>query len=68
MNTRLINRHDYPQLDAILWDRAEQYIEPRTAFRLYEERWRFVVPHQLESNERALIAELIRTYGQMLTA
>lgn len=63
MHTTLINRRDYPELDAILWDRAEEYVDPQVAFRLYEERWRFVAQGQLGDKERALIARLARVYG-----
>ncbi|GEN24550.1 hypothetical protein HCU01_24990 [Halomonas cupida] len=63
MHTALINRHDYPELDAILWDRAEDRVDPQVAFRLYEERWRFVAQDQLGDRERALIDRLVRVYG-----
>ncbi|MBB3229769.1 hypothetical protein [Halomonas stenophila] len=63
MKPALINRRDYPELDAILWDRADDYINPEVAFHLYEERWRFVAQDRLLDNERTLIAELARTYG-----
>lgn len=63
MKAPIINRHDYPELDAILWDRAEDYIDPEVAFRIYEERWRFVAQNRLKDDERALITELARTYG-----
>lgn len=63
MKPALINRHDYPELDAILWDRGDNYIDPKVAFHLYEERWRFVAQERLRDHERALIAELAQAYG-----
>lgn len=63
MKAKPINRHDYPELDAILWDRDEDVVDPQIAFRLYEERWRFVDQKRLQDNERALITELARIYG-----
>jgi hypothetical protein len=63
MKGKPIKRHDYPELDAILWDRDEDYVDPKVAFRLYEERWRFVDQMRLQDNERALITELARIYG-----
>lgn len=58
-----INRHAYPELDAILWDRAEDYVDPEIAFRLYEERWRFIDQKRLNEDEVALIKKLARIYG-----
>lgn len=37
-----IDRRHYPQLDAILWDRHDQWISPEYAFKAYEQRWRYV--------------------------
>jgi hypothetical protein len=70
METALINRYEYPELDLILWDRAETFIAPDVAFRLYEERWRFVDQVRLTDEERELILELKKVYGHghMLTA
>ncbi|AMD02376.1 hypothetical protein [Halomonas chromatireducens] len=63
METTLINRHRYPELDLILWDRAETFVEPDVAFRLYEERWRFVDQDRLEQEEQELILQLKKAYG-----
>ncbi|QOR39021.1 hypothetical protein HNO52_11205 [Billgrantia diversa] len=63
MKKTLINRHKYPELDLILWDRAEAFVEPDVAFHLYEERWRFVDQDRLEEEERELILELMKAYG-----
>ncbi|MDL0434116.1 hypothetical protein QPM17_23580 [Marinobacter sp. TBZ242] len=63
METTLIDRRKYPELDLILWDRAETFVAPDVAFRLYEERWRFVDHERLEDDERQLILELKKTHG-----
>jgi hypothetical protein len=68
MKATLINRHDYPELDLIMWDRAETHIEPAVAFRLYEQRWRFVDKERLGDKEHRLIKALEKTYGRMLVA
>ncbi|WP_444677555.1 hypothetical protein [Halomonas sp. E19] len=64
MDTKLIDRHDYPELDLILWDRAERWVAPDVAFRLYEERWRFVAHDRLDEGERELIRRLTVAYGR----
>ncbi|MEL7895650.1 hypothetical protein [Vreelandella neptunia] len=65
-----LNRKDYPELDLILWDRAERLVGPKFAFRIYEQRWRFVDQRRLNANECALIKALAHEYGhgQMLVA
>ena len=63
MQPAFINRHDYPELDAILWDRADDLIDPKVAFHVYEERWRFIAPDRLLERERTLINELAKIYG-----
>ncbi|XGA78732.1 hypothetical protein OR573_09370 [Halomonas sp. CH40] len=65
-----LNRHDFPELDMILWDRAELFVDPEVAFRAYEERWRFVDQHSLTRRERALVKQLTDEYGhgKMLVA
>ncbi len=55
---------DYPQLRLIAWNRAaDDYLEEREAFGLYEENWRFIDTEQLASSERALIERLTEEYG-----
>ena len=63
MQPAFINRHDYPELDAILWDRADDLIDPKVAFHIYEERWRFIAQDRLLETERTLINELAKIYG-----
>lgn len=64
MNTFLINRNEYPELNIILWDMADTYIEPEVAFRMYERKWRHVDEKRLTAKEKNLIAELTKTVGQ----
>lgn len=70
MGPEAIDRNEYPELNLILWDRAERFIAPDIAFRMYEERWRFIDPNCLTDHERKLIDALKVTYGHgcMLTA
>lgn len=64
MNNFLINRKEYPELNIILWDMADTYIDPEVAFRMYERKWRHVDEKRLTEKEKNLIAELTRTVGQ----
>jgi hypothetical protein len=61
-----IDRKAFPELDLILWDRADRFIPAAEAFRKYEERWQYVDQACLGSAERLLIADLTKTYGQGL--
>ena len=67
---KMLNRNYYPELDIILWDRAERLVDPKFAFRVYEERWRFVDQNRLNTREITLIEDLTHEYGhgQMLVA
>lgn len=58
-----IDRKDYPELNLILWDMHDQFIEPSVAFELYERRWGHVAENQLCQEEIALIKELISEFG-----
>lgn len=64
MNNLMINRKEYPELNIILWDMADTYINPKTAFRAYENKWRHVDEKNLTVKENNLIAELTNTVGQ----
>jgi hypothetical protein len=61
-----IDRKAFPELDLILWDRADRYIPAVEAFHKYEERWRYVDQTCLGEVERLLIADLTKIYGQGL--
>jgi hypothetical protein len=63
MKKAMINRHDYPELDLILWDMADVHVEPEVAFRMYEQRWRHVDEKMLTTKEKQLIEQLKRTCG-----
>lgn len=62
----VIDRQLYPELNLILWDRADRFIPANEAFAAYEQRWRHVDQNNLSDNERTLIAELTRTIGKGL--
>jgi hypothetical protein len=65
-NVTYIDRKDYPELDLILWDRADRLIEPQDAFFKYEQRWRYVDQHHLTPQESHLIEHLTQAYGNGL--
>ena len=58
-----IDRNNYPQLDLILWDRADRFITARDAFAAYERRWPHIDQAQLLPAERQLIKRLTTEYG-----
>ena len=58
-----INRSKYPELDHLLWDIHKKYIDPETAFKLYERRWGFVDRQHITNEEKGLINRLVQTYG-----
>lgn len=70
MTDRMIDRKHYPELDIIMWDRADRFVAPETALYLYETRWRFIAPNHLGEPEKALVNWLVKEYGQgvLLTA
>ncbi|KFZ29114.1 hypothetical protein IDAT_05415 [Pseudidiomarina atlantica] len=59
----MINRKLYPELDLLLWDMHNTYVEPETAFRIYEERWRYVDKTKISESEERLIADLVKDFG-----
>ncbi|MCG8394348.1 MAG: hypothetical protein MI745_14815 [Pseudomonadales bacterium] len=70
MAVTLIDRKCYPELDLIMWDRADRLVSEKTAFHLYETRWRYVDQKRLGQDEKAMIRRLAQDYGDgvMLTA
>lgn len=64
--TQHIDRKEYPELDLILWDRADRLIEPQDAFLKYEQRWRYIDQTCLTAKESWLIEYLTSTYGKGL--
>lgn len=65
-NNDLIDRQKYPELDLILWDRAERFVEPETAFKQYEIRWKYIDQARITDEEKALVRRLIDEFGQGL--
>ncbi|MCI4233487.1 hypothetical protein [Dickeya dianthicola] len=61
-----IIRHDYPELDKVLWDFHTQKVPADLAFRMYEERWSFIDANNISSNERFLIEKLTNFYGNSI--
>ena len=60
---RNINRTQYHELDMLLWDMHQQYVEPKTALEIYEKRWGFIDPNKIEIKEQNLINQLIHLFG-----
>ena len=58
-----IDRERYPELDAILWDDAERYVDPEEAFKMYERRWPYIEQKNLSIDEKKLLQHLIETFG-----
>lgn len=58
-----IDRNAYPQLNNILWDRADRYIAAEDAFAAYERRWPHVDQEHLRLDELLLIRQLTAEYG-----
>jgi hypothetical protein len=58
-----INPDDFPQLRAVTWNRQGVLLQPEEALALYERNWRHVDQKNLETGERTLIEELVRTVG-----
>lgn len=52
-----------PGLRAALWDRHDTVICAGELLRLYEERWDYIDPAQIDSQEAALLDQLVRQVG-----
>lgn len=63
---QFIDRKDFPELDLILWDRADRFIAACDAFLKYEQRWRYVDQLRLTAAERQLITDLAENFGNGL--
>lgn len=56
---------DYPQLQAVAWNRRiDDVCSEAEALALYERNWRFVDQSALSPKERALIDRLVATHGK----
>lgn len=60
----LVDRKAYPELDGILWDRTDRYIEMADAYAAYERRWRYVNAQCMSASEAQLLSALIRDIGK----
>ncbi|RUO50017.1 hypothetical protein [Pseudidiomarina donghaiensis] len=65
---KMINRREYPELDALLWDTTAETIPAQDALRIYEQRWGFVNQAALQNHERELIKQLAKAAGGFLPA
>ena len=58
-----INRTHYRELNLIMWDMHQKFVEPKLAFELYERRWGYVDQTKLLSKEKRLIKKLTKDFG-----
>lgn len=61
----MLHIDDYPQLNAIAWNRlGNRMISEQDALALYERNWLYVDVPALEAREKALIDRLVNEYGK----
>lgn len=58
-----INRTEYHELNLLLWDMHKKFVDPQTAFELYEKRWAYVDQNKLSDKEQSLIRKLTENFG-----
>lgn len=58
-----INRTHYHELNLLLWDMHNKYINPKVALDVYERRWTFVDQNKLNKNEKRLLVRLVNEFG-----
>jgi len=58
-----INRTHYHELNLLLWDMHQKFIEPKLALELYERRWGYVDETKLIEKEKQLIKKLTNAFG-----
>jgi transcriptional regulator with XRE-family HTH domain len=64
-HARCIQIADFPQLQAVAWNRrTDGTCTEAEALDLYERNWRFVDQNALTSKEKALIDRLVETHGK----
>ncbi len=61
-----IDRTIYPELNLLLWDRADRYIAEKDAYATYEQRWKYIDQGKLTAAESTLIQRLTRSVGNGL--
>jgi hypothetical protein len=59
----IVDARKYPNLQLLMWNRADRHLTDRDAFGLYERNWRFVDHKRLDPQELALIRRLAAKYG-----
>lgn len=59
----IIDARQYPNLQLLMWNRADRFLSDRDAFGLYEHYWRFVDRKRLDRKELDLIRRLATKYG-----
>jgi len=63
---RMIDRNLYTELDLLLWDYGRRLIPEKTAFEIYEKRWKYVDQNKITPTEKQLIQNLTQVYGKGL--
>ena len=58
-----INRTQYHELNQLLWDMHQKFINPKLALELYERRWGYVDQKKLLTKEKNLINRLTKEFG-----
>ena len=59
----ILDARRFPNLQLLMWNRADFLLTDRDAFGLYERNWRFVDRKRLTRQELALIRRLAAKYG-----
>lgn len=52
-----------PALRAALWDRHDTVMTAAALLHLYEDRWSYIDPTEMDANEAALLEQLVRDVG-----
>ena len=53
-----------PALQAALWDRHDTVMTPEDLLHLYEDRWRYINPAEMDDHEKALFDRLVAEIGK----
>lgn len=52
-----------PALQAVLWDRHGAELPAETVLHLYEDRWAYIEPAEMNAGETALLNRLVQELG-----
>ena len=63
IDRQVLSLEDYESLRLLAWNRSGRFVTRAEAFALYERNWRHVDSGALSADEKALIEELTREYG-----